>query len=168
MRRIEEELNDDTGRRLEELRMISLGVRPSGWSRLIDAYHRSKQTGQSVTDEFFGLRWPPREPTPQEIGQRAKARILGNLQAAGLTTKESLILKRRDINSNPENSPIWTVDLILDQHGITQFIEDGTIESHGLQVPVLVTREIPVEDYPKYSELANAAIQRHIDAQKPH
>ncbi len=165
------ELNDvGDSQRSRDFARYSASLRSPRDSRLlIDAYSRSKSTGRKLGTEIvlLSVRGPRLyEPTPEELGEKEKARILKRLEETDLSEEEAFILRRTEPQTDEKGNRIWSVDLVLNRSGIYRYLRMALAD--GTQSPALTTEPIPVADYPLYSELANQAIDRRLAEQNPH
>jgi hypothetical protein len=110
------------------------------------------------------------ELTPEEIGEREKGRVLALLQESGvkesLAEDEALVMQRSEPETDTKNPELfWVNDIALERDGIFRYLKMG-MKSTGPDTQVLTRIPIPVEDYPKYSELVDEVVKKYFEAHK--
>lgn len=107
------------------------------------------------------------EEEARRLGQKEKNRIIKEVKKLGLGQFESLILQEEEYRM-PQNGTKGIREVLLDVRGISKTTEDRVINAAGDHVVVRRTLEIPLEDYPGFSSIANAVIQKYTTDRNSH
>lgn len=104
------------------------------------------------------------ELTPEETAQAEKIRLLNRLIQIDLPYDTSLVLERTQLEHDAQGPITYFTDIALGLDGIRRFLR-MRIDGMGDELETLTSNPVPVVDYPKYSGLADAAIDKFIEKQ---
>lgn len=103
----------------------------------------------------------PKDDEARRLGKQEKNRLIARVKKLGLNQFESIVLQRTSSGIDQDNKP-RVMEVMLDLRGISRSAEERVLNSNGNQIVVRRSVEIPLEDYPKYRELADAVIQGYL------